>query len=96
MVKNLPTNVGDMGSVPGLVRFLGVGNVFISTLVFLLGKSHGQRSLVGHSQWGPKELDMTKLKHTHTILPKETRKITKKQPNFMSKATRERTNKIQG
>ena len=30
------------------------------TTVFLLGKSHGQRSLVGYSPWGPKELDMTK------------------------------------
>ena len=30
------------------------------TLVFLPGKSHGQRSLVGHSPWGhKKELDMT-------------------------------------
>ena len=24
-----------------------------------LGKSHGQRSLVGYSPWGRKELDMT-------------------------------------
>ena len=29
------------------------------TLVFLPGKSHGQRSLVGYSPWGRKELDMT-------------------------------------
>ncbi|KAM7233308.1 hypothetical protein CapIbe_015444, partial [Capra ibex] len=27
--------------------------------VFLPGKSHGQRSLVGYSPWGCKELDMT-------------------------------------
>ena len=27
--------------------------------VFLPGKSHGQRSLVGHSPWGHKESDMT-------------------------------------
>ena len=27
--------------------------------VFLPGKSHGQRSLVGYSPWGRKELDMT-------------------------------------
>ena len=27
--------------------------------VFLLGKSHGRRSLVGYSPWGQKELDMT-------------------------------------
>ena len=29
------------------------------TPVFLPGKSHGQRSLVGYSPWGCKELDMT-------------------------------------
>ena len=29
------------------------------TPVFLLGKSHGQKSLVGYSPWGHKELDTT-------------------------------------
>ena len=29
------------------------------TPVFLLGESHGQRSLVGYSSWGHKELDTT-------------------------------------
>ena len=29
------------------------------TPAFLLGESHGQRSLVGYSPWGHKELDMT-------------------------------------
>ena len=29
------------------------------TPIFLLGKSHGQRSLVGYSPWGHKEVDMT-------------------------------------
>ena len=29
------------------------------TPVFLPGESHGQRSLVGYSPWGRKELDMT-------------------------------------
>ena len=27
--------------------------------IFLPGKSHGQRSLVGYSSWGSKELDTT-------------------------------------
>ena len=32
----------------------------------LPGESHGQRSLVGYSPWGCKELDMTEqLTHTH-------------------------------
>ena len=35
--------------------------------VSLPGESHGQRSLVGYSQWGPKESDTTeRLTHTHT------------------------------
>ena len=31
--------------------------------VFLPGKSHGWRSLVGHSLWGHKESDMTERLH---------------------------------
>ena len=40
-----------------------------STPVFLLGKFHGQRSLVGCSPWGCKELDRTEQLtiHTHAI-----------------------------
>ena len=30
-----------------------------TTPVFLPGEFHGQRSPVGYSAWGPKELDMT-------------------------------------
>ena len=33
---------------------------WLPTPVFLPGKSHGQRSLVGYSPWGCKELDTTK------------------------------------
>ena len=35
------------------------------TLVFLPGEFHGQRSLVGSSPWGHKELDMTEVTNTH-------------------------------
>ena len=35
------------------------------TPVFLPGKSHGQRNLMGYSLWGCKELDMTERAHTH-------------------------------
>ena len=35
-----------------------------STLVLLPGKSHGQRSLVGYSPWGHKELDTTERLHS--------------------------------
>ena len=34
-----------------------------STPVLLPGKAHGQRSLVGYSPWGHKELDMTERLH---------------------------------
>ena len=35
--------------------------------MFLLGESHGQRSLVGYSRWGHKESDpIEQLTHTHT------------------------------
>ena len=36
------------------------------TPVFLLGESHGQKSLVGYNPWGCKELDMTE-QLTHTL-----------------------------
>ena len=35
------------------------------TLLLLPGKSHGQKSLVGYSPWGPKELDTTEQLHFH-------------------------------
>ena len=41
----------------GWGRSLGEENG--NPLVFLPGKMHGQRSLVGYNTWGSKELDMT-------------------------------------
>ena len=60
MVKNLPANAGDKGSVLGLGRFPGGGNGN-PPLAFLLGKkkSHRQKSLAGYSLWGHKEPYMT-------------------------------------
>ena len=57
MVKNLPAYMGDVSSIPGLRRSPGEGKQ--PAPVFLLGESHGQRSLAGDSPWGHKELDMT-------------------------------------
>ena len=37
-----------------------------STLVFLPGKSHGQRSLAGYNSWGYKEVEITEGLSTHT------------------------------
>ena len=57
MVRNLPANAGDggdTGSIPGLGRSPGVENRQL-TPVLLLGKPHGQSSLVGYSPEGLKE-----------------------------------------
>ena len=40
------------------------------TAVFLPGKSHGQRSLVGYSLWGCKESDMTEQVSMHACMIK--------------------------
>ena len=56
--KESAYNSGDPGSIPGLGRSPGEGNGYPLQL-FLPGESHGQRSLVGYSQRGHKELDMT-------------------------------------
>ena len=56
VVKNLPTIAGYMGSIPGSGRSPGKEN---GNLVFLPGKYHGERSLVGCSPGGYTESDMT-------------------------------------
>ena len=65
VVKNLPANAEDAGSIPGWEDPLE--KKWQPTPVFLPGKSYGQRGLVGYvhgvarSQRGPK-----RLKHTQT------------------------------
>ena len=61
VVKNLPAKAGDTGSISGLGRSPGEGNGKPSP-VFLPGKFHGERSLVGYSPWGCKESDMTEYR----------------------------------
>ena len=64
-------NAGDLGSIPGLGRCPGEGNgsplqysfFFFFTPVFLPGKFHGRRSLVGYRPWGCKESDTTERLH---------------------------------
>ena len=62
VVNNLPSNAGDAGSM-GLIPVWGrlprVGNSILAPLVFLPGKSRGQRILVGHSPRGHKESNTT-------------------------------------
>ena len=48
----------DVGSTPAVGRFPW-RRKWQSTPIFLTGKSHGQRSLVGYSPWGHKLSDMT-------------------------------------
>ena len=49
---------GDSGSIPGLGRFPGGGHGNSLQYTYL-ENPHGQRSLVGYSPLGHKELDMT-------------------------------------
>ena len=52
-------DTGDAGSIPVPWR-----RKWQPTPVFLPGKSHGERSLVGYSPWGLIDLDMTEHAHT--------------------------------
>ena len=64
MVKNPSCNAGYLSSISGSGR-----REWLPTPVFLPGEFHRQRSLMGYSLWGRKELDTTKLlthRHTHT------------------------------
>ena len=63
VIKNLPANAGDVSLIPGSERSPGVGKRQ-PTPVFLPGKFHEQRSLVGYRPWGRKESDMTEKAHT--------------------------------
>ena len=56
--KESACSAGDLGSNPGMGRFPGQGT-WLPTPVFLPGEFHEQRSLVGYSPEGHKELDMT-------------------------------------
>ena len=56
--KESACNAGNPGSIPWSGRFTW-RREWQPFWVFLPGKSHGQRSLVGYSLWGHKELDMT-------------------------------------
>ena len=61
VVKNLLPNAGDVGLIPESEGPPGKANGK-SMLVFLPGKSHGERSLAGYSPWGCHSL-ATKQQH---------------------------------
>ena len=62
--KESACNAGDTGSIPGSGRSPGVRNGN-PTPVFLPGKFHGQRSLMGYSPWDHKAPDVTEHHHHH-------------------------------
>ena len=68
VVKNLPANTGDTIGRRFIlwVRKIPWRRAWHPTPVFLPGKSHGQRSLVGYRMWSYKESNMTKHTHTYT------------------------------
>ena len=70
MVKNLlasPGDIRDVGSIPGLGRFPGVGNG--NPLQHsCLENSMDRRSLVGYSPWGCKEYDTIEHMHTQIVM----------------------------
>ena len=63
MVKNLPamqeTRISSLGQENPLEKGLA------STAALLPGEFHEQRSLVGYSPWGHKELDLTEHAHPY-------------------------------
>ena len=68
MVKNPPAKTGDTGdsSFDPWVGKIPWRREWQPTPVFLPGESHGQRSLVGYSPWGPKETEQ--LNHQQWLL----------------------------
>ena len=64
VVKNLPANAGDSGSIPGSRRSPGGGNGNPLQYSCL---SHRQRSLAAYSPWGHKELDMNLQLNTQVL-----------------------------
>ena len=69
MAKNAPASTGaagDSGLIPESGRSPGGGN----SNQFLPGQSHGLRSLVCYSPWGPEDSDTTEHKLSQTGMGK--------------------------
>ena len=67
VVKNLPANAGDMGSIPRVGKIPWSRKWHPSTVIFS-GKFHGWRILAGYSSGGGQESDMTEGERTHARL----------------------------
>ena len=66
VVKNLPANAGDSGVRPWVGK-IPWRRKWQATPVFLLEKSHGQRSLADCSPWCHKESDTTEYACSNSI-----------------------------
>ena len=65
VIKNPPVNAGDTGSkIPWRRKWQPTPVFFLEKNGHSSGDSNGQRSLVGYSPWGCKELHMTEHAHT--------------------------------
>ena len=81
MVKNPPTNSEDSGLTPGSGISPSEGNSNL-LIVFLPGKSQGQRSLEGYSPWGHQEVEMTEQLNKNNLYVLQIRKLKLKDINF--------------
>ena len=70
MIKNLPTNARDTQTwVPCLGQEDPLEKEVAAHSVFLPGRCHGQRSLMGYSPWGHRESDMTQWVNISNAFP---------------------------
>ena len=68
VVRNSPANAGDaksVGSIPGLVRYPGVGNSNPLQYSFLENSTDRRAWQLGYNPQGCKQSDITEHTHTH-------------------------------
>ena len=85
VVKNPPA-MQETRFNPWVGKILG-GRKWQPSPVFLSGKSHRQRSLVGYSPWGCKEYDMTEQLKQHSIHMSELQMAYSFRMHFLCKRT---------
>ena len=73
MLENLPAIAGDRHWFDLWVGKIPWSRAWQPTPVFLPGESHGQRSLVGYSPWGCRELDAAEHEHEEDKMRDKTR-----------------------
>ena len=78
--KEIAYNAGEVSWIPRLGRSLR-RRAWQPIPVFLPAEFCGQRSLMGYSPWGPKELDMTE-RLTLSLFPEEVIKGSKKETHL--------------